>query len=272
MACVLSARPRAELAPFVRAYAQRTVGPTESAWTQYVPAQLEQIINFEFGVLPGIRHRDREISQIILLGGAQTAYAGSLHLRPGVESFAIFFSPAGWSLLFHIPVKETTNQFDDATPFHGASIRELWNRMGEEVLFQRRVALVEQFLMQRLPAVSLQSRVTMAANYLFRNNGAVRIPRLSRQSALSLRHFERLFRADFGMPPKVFARVARFQAAMDAKLADPTKTWLEIAHSSGYYDQMHMIHDFELLGRNTPTQVLLQMGDVRPAALASAVE
>jgi methylphosphotriester-DNA--protein-cysteine methyltransferase len=74
------------------------------------------------------------------------------------------------------------------------------------------------------------------------------------------------------MPPKVFARIARFQSAMDAKLASPARTWLDIAHSFGYYDQMHMVHDFQRLGRNTPTQLLLQMGDVRPSALVSPVE
>jgi hypothetical protein len=74
------------------------------------------------------------------------------------------------------------------------------------------------------------------------------------------------------MSPKAFARIARFEAAMDAKLANPARTWLDVAHSFGYYDQMHMVHDFKQLGRNTPTQVLLEMGDVRPSALVSSVK
>lgn len=272
MPLVQSARPRPQLAPFVRAYAQRTVGSTESPWTEIVPAQLEQMINIELGVLPTIRHRDRDVSQRILVGGAQTGYSGSLGLRAGVESFAIFFWPAGWSQLFNVPIKETTNNFDDALLFHGRSIRELWNRMGEEDSFQRRVDLVEEFLMKQLPNAVRYNRVHAAASYLFTKHGAVSIPRLSLQNSLSLRHFERLFQADVGMPPKVFARIARFQSAMDAKLASPARTWLDIAHSFGYYDQMHMVHDFQRLGRNTPTQVLVQMGDVRPSALVSPVE
>jgi len=87
---------------------------------------------------------------------------------------------------------------------------------------------------------------------------------------MGLRQFERRFHEETGVPPKVFARVARFQAALDAKLASPERTWLDVAHSFGYYDQMHMIHDFQSLGSNTPTQLLVQMGDVRPPALAAA--
>lgn len=270
MSCVQSARPRAELAPFVRAYAQREVGPTDAPWTQFVPAQLEQILNLEFGVLPGIRHRDKDVSRHILVGGAQDGFSGTLGLRPGVVSFAVFFWPSGWSQLFKIPVRETTNNFDDATVFHGFAVRELWNRMGEEETFARRVEIVETFLLRRLPYAAPDSKTTRAAKYLFSQHGAVNIPKLGRQGALGLRQFERLFRTDVGMSPKAFARIARFQAALDAKLANPERTWLDIAHSFGYYDQMHMVHDFGRLGRNTPTQLIIQMGDVRPSALSSA--
>ena len=120
MHCVLSARPRQELAPFVRAYAQRTVGPADRSWTQSVPAQLEQILNLEFGVLPGIRHREQDVSQEMLVGGAHRDFAGTLALRPGVEWFAVFFWPCGWFQLFNIPVRETTDNFDAAVSLHGA--------------------------------------------------------------------------------------------------------------------------------------------------------
>jgi AraC-like DNA-binding protein len=248
------------------------VESTDPCWVQSVPAQLEQILNFELGGLPGIHHRDIDVTREILAGGAQSEYSGNLHLRPGVVSFAIFFWPSGWSQLFNIPVRELTNQFGDATAFHGASIRSLWNRMGDEVSFERRVAVVEEFLLSRLAGAAPHNIITRAAIYLFRQHGAVSIPKLGRRDALSLRQFERLFRKDVGMSPKAFARIARFQTAMDAKLANPARTWVDIAHSFGYYDQMHMIHDFERLGRNTPTQVQAQMGDVRPAALVSATD
>ena len=148
-------------------------------------------------------------------------------------------------------------------------MRPLWNRLGESSLFERRVAIVEEFLLKLAACAITQNRMAAAATYLFRHHGAIRIPDLAYQDALSMRQFERTFRRDVGTSPKVFARIARFQAALDAKLASPKRTWLDVAHSFGYYDQMHMIHDFESLGRNAPTQLLAEMGDVRPPALAS---
>jgi AraC-like DNA-binding protein len=270
MPCTLSAHPRPELVPYVRAYAQRTVSSTEPCWTQYVPAPLEQILNLEFEVLPGIRHRGRDVTREILVGGAQDDFSGTLYLRPGVESFAVFFWPFGWSRLFNVPVRELTNQFDDAMPLHGAEIREVWNRMGDQTAFEKRVEIIEDFLMKRLSSAVAINKVNVAMAYILNRKGKLNISRLAIPGLLTLRQLERLSQTEVGMSPKMFARVARFQTAVDAKLANPRSTWLDIAHQVGYYDQMHMIHDFERLGRNTPTQVLLQIGDVRPSALVQS--
>jgi transcriptional regulator GlxA family with amidase domain len=115
-----------------------------------------------------------------------------------------------------------------------------------------------------------QDRIAAAATYLFRLHGAISMSQLAHRDFIGLRQFERRFEQETGASPKSFARVARFQAALDAKLAAPGRTWLDIAHTFGYYDQMHMIRDFERLGRNTPTHLIAEIGDVRPPALASA--
>jgi AraC-like DNA-binding protein len=269
MQLVMSTHPRAELRPYVRAYAQRVVSTTDPVLVEPVPAQLEQVLNFEFGAMPGIFHRDGRLTHVAFIGGAQTSFPGYMELRPGVESFAIFFQPAGWSLLFKAPICEITNRIADATAVVGASMRALWNRLGEEPAFECRVCIVEGFLLDRVRFVSTPNVIAATANDIFRCHGAVRIPELASAHSLGLRQFERKFERETGASPKAFARVARFQSALDAKLASPRRTWLDIAHSFGYHDQMHMIHDFEKLGRTTPSQLIAQMGDVRPPALTS---
>ena len=107
MRILMSSQARPELRPYVRAYAQRVVEPSDQIVVQSVPAELEQILNLEFGVMPGVRHQgQRDVSHVAWLGGAQTSFSGYLELRPGVETFAVFFQPAGWSLLFKVPVQD----------------------------------------------------------------------------------------------------------------------------------------------------------------------
>jgi AraC-like DNA-binding protein len=270
MPILRSAPPRPELRPYVRAYAQRRFDVADLMAIEPVPAQLEQVLMFELGSLPGVRRRHYETATEIWLGGAQTSFPGFMYLQPAVESFAVFFQPAGLSRLFNIPMCEFTNRVADATSVLGNGLRSLWNRLGESSLFECRVAIVEEFLLKHATCAFTASRMVAAATYLFHRHGAVRIPTLADQDALSLRQFERAFRREVGVSPKVFARVARFQAALDAKAASPERTWLDVAHSFGYYDQMHMIHDFESLGGHSPTRLLAEMGDVRPPALTSA--
>jgi AraC-like DNA-binding protein len=271
MQTVVSAQPQPDLRPFVRAYAQRVCKPGILPVLEFVPAQLEQVLNFEFGTMPGIHHQNRLLTDAALVGGAQSSFSGYLELRPGVESFAIFFQPAGFSALFGIPLSTLSNQFDDATAID-PGLRSLWNRLGESRTFESRISIVEQCLLGRAAAAASGDDMAATAQYLFRRRGAIKISALAHLHGLGLRHFERGFKRSTGLSPKTFARIARFQAALDAKAASPKRTWLEISHSFGYYDQMHMVHDFESLGRNTPTNVIAQMGDVRPTALITERE
>ncbi len=273
MEFVLSRESRPELRPFVRAYAQRLVDSTGPLSINHVPAQLEQVLNFEVGTLPGIRHREHTVSDVVWIGGAQTAFAGTMELHPGVQSFAIFFQPAGWSTLFDIPVAEITNRIVDAMVFHGPAMRLLWNQLGESPSFDERIRITEAFLFHRISRLTQKksvSAVSFAANLIRRQHGAVPISVLADQYSLGMRQFERNFKREVGVSPKCFARVARFQGAVDAKLATPARSWLDIAHNFGYFDQMHMIHDFEMLGRTIPSRLIGQMGEVRPSALTSA--
>src|SRR5262245_39415633 len=99
-----SAQPQPVLRPYVPAYAQRRLTATDPVLLESVPAQLEQVLDFELGTLPAVRHRECEIASSVWIGGAQTSFAGHMTLFPGAESFAIFFQPTGWSELFGIPM------------------------------------------------------------------------------------------------------------------------------------------------------------------------
>jgi len=92
-----------------------------------------------------------------------------------------------------------------------------------------------------------------------RAGGRVDIATLADKVGLSARHFARRFIGQLGVRPKLFARVVRFQAALEAKAIHSGKSWSEIALDFGYYDQMHMVHDFNRLAGGTPTEMLAQL-------------
>lgn len=260
------------LRPFVRAYAQRDVEVSGAGLVQPVPSSLEQIIQFDFLQPLHIELTDgrRVSSSRISLVGAHTCRKGQIHFSEKIQSFGIFFQPFGIWQLFRIPTRELTDRFYEAQHLLGRSIEHLWLALAECRTFPQRVALVEAYLLERAAKASGQTPIMKAASHLFRQRGKVRIRRIAADMDLSLRQFERRFDECTGIGPKHFARVTRFQMALDSKLTAPQRTWLSIAHDLGYHDQTHMIRDFHALGGASPTGLLGALGDMRPPALAAS--
>ena len=135
------AQPCQQLRSFVRTYAQRDTDVGDPVVREPVPAQVEQILAFELGEPVDIWHADgrHQLSDTAAVWGAQSRFAAYMGLRPGVQSFGIFFQPTGFSQLFAIPMHELTDRAEDASSVVGNTIRALWNRLGEACNFEERV-------------------------------------------------------------------------------------------------------------------------------------
>ncbi len=70
----------------------------------------------------------------------------------------------------------------------------------------------------------------------------------------SRKHLTHRFREQVGLPPKVMARVLRFERAV-ALLSGGTGL-AEAAFACGYYDQAHLNREFRALSGCTPTELI----------------
>jgi AraC-like DNA-binding protein len=268
-----SAMPCRALRSYVRAYAQRQIENALGIVQPYV-ACLEPTLSLDFHNSTHLEF-DGDIKQIAprrSLVGPQTRRQGNVLLEGRVDTFGVFFQPLGCWQLFRVPYGILVNHYYTAEDVLGGAIKELWQRMGDCVAFEGRVAMVEEFLLRRAAHVSHCTPVMRSALHSFEEHGTIQIKRLAYDAALSVRHFERSFLRDIGVSPKLFARIARCERALDAKLTAPRRSWLNIAHYFGYHDQMHMIRDFQGLNGATPSEIVLRLVDMRPEALTGAAE
>jgi transcriptional regulator GlxA family with amidase domain len=83
------------------------------------------------------------------------------------------------------------------------------------------------------------------------------------------RQFERGFVNQVGMRPKLYSRIARFEAALDRKARSAAKSWTDVAHELGYHDQMHMVHDFQDFTGETPGKALHFVESLSPEQIAA---
>jgi hypothetical protein len=272
MQTIQSMLPGDPLKPYVRAYAQRRIEGSSVDVVQPMPASLESVIELDFCNPPIVEYSDGAVRYAThtSIVGPGTYRRHWIRLRSPVDSFGIFFQPLGIRQLFGIPGRLLVNREYAANDVIGRGIFQLWERMAESKCFHTRVRMVEEHLL-RAAASSFASTVVMAsAQHIFREHGAMPVRFLANQTSLGVRQYERRFLDEIGITPKLFARIARYQIALDTKLSTPTRPWLTIAQDFGYHDQMHMIKDFQRLGGGSPSSILSLLGDMRPDALASS--
>src|SRR5262245_34454434 len=121
------------------------------------------------------------------------------------------------------------------------------NRVHEQLAeargHERRIQLVENFLIVRAPNATPDPLVSAAVSRIEEAHAMVRIDELARRVGLSQSALERRFRRVVGASPKKFASIVRLRHVLRlrAKGADFTS----IAHAAGYCDQPHFIKDFK---------------------------
>ncbi len=270
---LLASRPMPALRQLVRHYYQVTDSLLDRVALQPVPARSPQILEFMFGTRYQVRRPDRDAPEnvrAVALVGSRTNASAELILSGNVDAFTIVFLPGAFSILFGIPAVELTNGDFDGEDVLGSRIKELYARLGEVSAFYERVHIADSFLTAIRPDRESVSAIIRAAQAMIRNNGSVRISELSNRTGLGLRQFERRFGQEIGISPKLFARIVRFEAALQRRAIEPTARWTDIAHDLGYHDQMHMVHDFTRLSGNSPDAIARQLDMfVQPEVLSS---
>jgi AraC-like DNA-binding protein len=264
-----TALPRQELREFVRCYALREIDGTDAGVSQANIATVEQAIAFHLDGQTLFDFPGGELCSQINVFGAITSPCGGARFNGHILAFAIFFKPLALWQLFRIPPSILANKVYDGIDLLGKEIQNLWSMLAESRTFQEQVRLAEEYL---LPfAINALARTCMmkTAQYMTRQRGVTRINELAFHSGLSVRQYERRFGEEVGVTPKLFARVTRFGMALDKKRLAPNLSWASIAHELGYFDQMHMVRDFQSLGGDAPREVLKQSGDIAPWSLGS---
>lgn len=271
MRTVVSASPQPMLGQYVRAFAQRTI--SGDCAVQPMPAFLESILHFDFGDPLMVQQQagPRQTGLPLALVGPHTLSASQLYFAGNIDSFAIFFQPMALWRLFRVPTSLVTETYFPANDVLGAGVAQLWAILAETPHFLERKRLAEAYLIRQLareraPATAASVAATLLTGY----GGQISITELAYQMNMCLRELERAFTRDVGITAKRFARLARFQAALDAKVRNPNISWREIAARNGYHDQMHLVHEFHVFCGLPPSAAMALLGDSRPDALASS--
>jgi AraC-like DNA-binding protein len=221
----------------------------------------------------------------ILVGGIRhTSFVAGLDPGPTVTRHAgeqlgiqLDLTPLGARRLLGVPMGELAGRVVPVEDLLGRQGSLVLERLREAPGWAERFALLDRVLGARLAAAApVAPELEQAWARLHAAGGVVAVEALAREVGWSRRHLAARFRQEIGLPPKVVARILRFERVADALRAGGELRLAEAAYACGYADQAHLNRDFRAFSGLTPTayaaRLLPDAGGVAGDAGASSVE
>lgn len=176
--------------------------------------------------------------------GQTTRYADYLS-SGNAAIFGIQFYPYAIPYLFSTPSEELTDERADLRALLGIAGQHLEEQLMNAVTFDERAMIITRFFESRIREIEdRDKRMVSVIHNINKVGGVLKTESLAREVHLSERQFERKFKALTGFSPKSYARIVRFEHALQHFIDHP-KPLTDLALISGYYDQAHFNHDFK---------------------------
>jgi AraC-like DNA-binding protein len=259
--------PGPPLSDFVECMWSLCDAPAHSTERIVPSGTLELVINLHEDEIRiyDLRGTVRRFSGAVVSGAYRRFFV--IDTRAHASLVGVHFRPGGAEPFLGVPPGALVDRHVDLDALWPGSAAELRDRLCEAARPAARFAVLEQVLLQRLarrrgghPAVPL------ALAQLARPDTT--IGDVAAHLHLSRRRLIEVFTAEVGMTPKRLTRVLRFQRAIALARCAGTPDWGRLAPQCGYFDQSHLIHDFQELAGLSPVLTLRASAGVKDHHLA----
>lgn len=170
---------------------------------------------------------------------------------------SVRFSAQGAYHFFGMPMKEIANGVVD--------LKLIWNNLAKEIeerivscddTNQRSEIIQHYLLIQLAKNGKVDTTLDHSLSLIYSTQGQIRVGEIATKLGMSNRQLVRKFGNSIGLSPKEFARIIKFIGSLNYLKASRGDNLAEVAHTCGYYDQAHFIHDFKEYSGLTPLQFL----------------
>lgn len=185
-------------------------------------------------------------------------------LHPGFVSISstgraaclqVDLTPLGAYRLMGMPLRDISGRMVGLGDLADRALPELVERIAGLADWASRLDVVHRFLLQRIGRPEQDGQaVQVACRTILAAGGNMKIGRLAERLGWSRKHLNERFRIEVGLGPKEFARMARFNRALDVA-RNGAGRWADIAVDCGYADQAHLVREFRVLAGRTPGEL-----------------
>jgi len=251
------ARPSFPLSKFIKHYwTIENCIPYPGKHTQrIVPNGLLEIM-FYLGDKPVSADPTRSINENFIVTGHLREFY-DINVSGKLSLISVLFKPHGLSVFFDIPLNEIYNQNVPFRYIFKHDAFELENKLCGSNSFAERIRIIEAYLLQILNKRVKKydfDRIERSIHLINRSRGVISIDHLASEVCYSRKQFERVFALYVGTSPKQFLKTIRFQNSINEKSRNMSANLTDLTYQCGYYDQSHMINDFQKLAGMSPKQ------------------
>jgi AraC-like DNA-binding protein len=191
------------------------------------------------------RHRDRLFTTRSGLAGFQS-FRSDLGGEGNVSGVSARLTPWGLNVFRRGIVPDCAeSRIDCRFIFPKYTVEEIEDQLAILGTPGARVRYIEQFLLSVLEPDREDRLIQAACRELDQSHGNYPVRKLARALGTTARSLERRFQAHVGTTPKKYARVVRLRHALLQR--ERLSSWADVACAAGFYDQSHMINEFQQL-------------------------
>jgi AraC-like DNA-binding protein len=189
-------------------------------------------------------------------------YSNFFLIDPLVQAsiIGVYFRPGRAIPVLGVPVSDLADAHVDLESVWGRTAAEMRERLCTAATPAKRFAVLEEMLLGRLRrAPPWHGAIPVALDALEQADVAVKVRDLAGRVGLSQRRFIQLFTAEVGLTPKLYGRVRRFQQVRELVRKGTEPDWAAVAAACGFFDQSHLIRDFQEFSGLSPVAYVNQM-------------
>ena len=170
-----------------------------------------------------------------------------------LDVFSIELTPYGFREMFSIPCSELTIVPISMEEIIGEDYGMLTEELTKRISFNDRVNFMNLYFLSRAKFDHQIKKAKMIQNYLLEFKAIPNVKLLAKEIFITERTLRRFFKDQFGMSPKRYLKLLRFEKAIKAFSSEKKDAILyNIALDFGYYDHAHFANEFKLFMSMTP--------------------
>lgn len=190
--------------------------------------------------------KDNQALPQLFLYGQTTRYTENKAVR-SFRNIGVYFQPAALKSVFGIDADELKNRHIDLLELIKTHIAD---QLLDTVSVSQKIELLSSFLLHLAEQTKIvNKKVDFATAQLQKG---VSLPDVQRKLNISERSLERYFKQHIGISPNLFARITRFQSALENIRQMQFDKLTDIAYQNDYFDQSHFIRDFKEFAGTSP--------------------